>query len=288
MLTDSGGFQVFSLSDLSKITDDGVTFKSHIDGSLHHFSPEHSIKVQHVLDSDIIMAFDQCPPYPASRDDVGLAVRRTHEWLVRCRDYHEESGRADRQSLFGIVQGGVYEDMRIESSQFVSDMNLPGVAIGGVSVGEPTEWVSTVLEWCVPHLPVDKPRYLMGVGSPLDLIECVARGIDLFDCVLPTRLGRNGTLYTSVGKVNIKGARYARDMGPVDPSCQCAVCKRYSAAYLRHLYKSREILGCRLATYHNLSFIADLMRRIRLSIAEGTYSALRQKIHAAYESRSSW
>jgi len=271
MLTDSGGYQVFSLNELNKITDEGVTFKSHLDGSLHHFTPERSIEVQHGLGADIIMAFDECPPYPCQRDQVAVATERTHRWAERSAAYHHEHGDLDKQSLFGICQGGTYEDLRRESAEFMASLDLPGIAVGGVSVGEPTELMRAAVNWSVPYLPHEKPRYLMGVGTPDDIVQSVASGIDLFDCVLPTRLGRTGTLYTSQGRINIKGARFAEEFGPVDPACDCAVCRRYSAAYLRHLYKSNEILGSRLATYHNLAFYARLMRTIRERIRAGTY-----------------
>lgn len=276
MLTDSGGYQVFSLSDLNKITDDGVTFKSHLDGSMHHFSPERSIEIQHCLGADIIMAFDQCPPYPCTRDKVAEASERTHRWAERSLAYHMENGDPEQQNLFGICQGSTYEDLRIESAQQIASLGFAGFAVGGVSVGEPTEMMRSAVEWSVPHLPDDRPRYLMGVGTPLDLVESVAQGIDMFDCVLPTRLGRNGSIYTSNGRINIKGSRYAEDTSPVDPNCACAVCRRYSAAYLRHLYKTNEILGCRLATYHNLAFYASLMQKIRESIDHGSFSAFQR------------
>jgi queuine tRNA-ribosyltransferase len=276
MLTDSGGYQVFSLSDLNKITEDGVTFKSHLDGSMHHFSPERSIEVQHGLGADIIMAFDQCPPYPCTRDKVIEATERTFRWAKRCETYHNECGDASMQSLFGIVQGGIYEDLRVQSAQQIGSLGFPGVAIGGVSVGEPTDMMRAAVEWAVPHLPGEKPRYLMGIGTPSDIVESVARGIDMFDCVLPTRLGRNGSIYTSIGRINIKGSKYAEDSGPIDPNCSCAVCRRYSAAYLRHLYKCNEILGCRLATYHNLAFYANLMRQIRLNLEQGTFDSFQK------------
>lgn len=286
MLTDSGGYQVFSLNDLNKITEDGVTFKSHLDGSMHHFSPERSLEVQHGLGADIIMAFDQCPPYPCARDLTAEATDRTHRWARRCAVYHRDSGDPERQSLFGICQGGVYEDLRIQSAQQIASLDFPGFAVGGVSVGEPTDLMRAAVEWSVPHLPTDRPRYLMGVGTPLDIVESVARGIDMFDCVLPTRLGRNGSIYTSIGRVNIKGSRFAQDGGPVDPNCTCAVCRRYSAAYLRHLYKCNEILGCRLATYHNLAFYANLMREIRQSIEDGCFPSVREKVVAMHTGQS--
>jgi queuine tRNA-ribosyltransferase len=272
MLTDSGGFQVFSMNDLNRVTEDGVTFKSHLDGSMHHFTPEHSIDVQHALGADIIMAFDECPAYPATKDVVAAATSRTHRWADRCVAFHHNNGDPESQSLFGICQGGSFEDLRVESAQEIASRPFPGIAIGGVSVGEPTDLMRQAVAWSVPHLPEDKPRYLMGVGTPQDLIESVALGIDMFDCVMPTRSGRTGTLYTSQGKVNIKGLKYADESGPVDPECECAVCRRYSAAYLRHLYRCKETLGGMLATYHNLAFYKNLMVRMRKSIVDGTFS----------------
>jgi queuine tRNA-ribosyltransferase len=280
MLTDSGGYQVFSLQDLRKITDAGVKFKSHLDGSEHVFSPERSIEVQHALGSDIVMAFDECPPYPSTYDATRDATERTHRWLERCVAYHKEQNT--NQLLFGIAQGGTYEDLRRASAQFVASQDVPGLAIGGVSVGEPVEYMLAAVSWAVPELPPDRPRYLMGVGMPEDILQAVGQGIDMFDCVLPTRLGRNGTLFTRRGRVNIKGSRYADEFGPVDPECDCAVCRRHSAAYLRHLYKCNEILGSRLATYHNLAHYAWLMREIRAAIERGDYARFMAEMLARY------
>ncbi len=281
MLTDSGGFQVFSLQDLRKITEEGAAFKSHLDGSEHFFSPERSLEVQHALGADIVMAFDECPPYPSTHEATREATERTHRWLMRCKAYHDAQGT--NQALFGIAQGGVYEDLRRESAQFTAALDTPGIAIGGVSVGEPPDVMQAAVGWSVPHLPDHKPRYLMGVGTPRDILDAVAQGIDLFDCVLPTRLGRNGTLYTTRGRVNIKGARFTEDFGPVDPDCPCAVCARYSAAYLRHLYKCNEILASRLATYHNLAHYARLMEQIRAAIEADDYAAFRARTLNRYE-----
>ncbi len=280
MLTDSGGFQVFSLQDLRKITEEGARFKSHLDGSEHFFSPERSVEVQHALGADIIMAFDECPPYPCSHDATRDATERTHRWLARCAAYH--NARETGQWLFGIAQGGTYADLRAESAAFVAAQDTPGIAIGGVSVGEPPALMQEAIAQSMPHLPGHKPRYLMGVGTPQDILDAVAQGIDMFDCVLPTRLGRNGTLYTTGGRVNIKGSRYAEDFGPVDPECACAVCRRYSAAYLRHLYKCNEILASRLATYHNLAYYARLMDGIRRAIEQDDYNAFRTRTLARY------
>jgi queuine tRNA-ribosyltransferase len=271
MLTDSGGFQVFSLNHINKISEDGVTFKSHLDGTMHHFTPERSIKVQHELGADIIMAFDECPGYPATKEAVAAATDRTHRWADRCLSYHEAEGNPDSQSLFGICQGGSFEDLRRESAQSIASRNFAGIAIGGVSVGEPIELMRLAVEWSMPFLPENRPRYLMGVGTPEDLIESVSQGVDMFDCVLPTRSGRTGTLYTSLGKINIKGLRFADEAGPVDPNCNCAVCRQYSAAYLRHLYRTKETLGGILATYHNLAFYKRLMANIRQAIIDGTF-----------------
>ncbi len=281
MLTDSGGFQVFSLQDLRRISEEGVRFKSHLDGSEHFFSPEHSLAVQHALGADIIMAFDECPPYPCTHELTREATERTHRWLGRCVAYH--STQDTPQLLFGIAQGGVYADLRAESAQFVAAQDTPGIAIGGVSVGEPPALMQEAISHSIPHLPPHKPRYLMGVGTPLDILDAVAQGIDMFDCVLPTRLGRNGTLYTTYGRINIKGSRYADDFGPVDPDCDCAVCRRYSAAYLRHLYKCNEILASRLATYHNLAYYARLMAGIRQAIEADNYQEFRAHTLARHE-----
>ncbi len=280
MLTDSGGFQVFSLEELRVISEDGVKFKSHLDGSEHFFSPERSIAVQHALGADVIMAFDECPPFPCTEEATRAATERTHRWLTRCVQYH--NAQDTRQLLFGIAQGGTYENLRVESAQFVAAMDTPGIAVGGVSVGESPEQMQEAVGWSVPHLPEHKPRYLMGVGTPRDLLDAVAQGIDMFDCVLPTRLGRNGTLYTTLGRINIKGSKYTDDFGPVDPNCACRVCQKYSAAYLRHLYKCDEILASRLATYHNLAHYAQLMAGIRAAIAAGTYAQFRRETLARY------
>jgi queuine tRNA-ribosyltransferase len=281
MLTDSGGYQVFSLEDLRKITEDGVKFKSHLDGTEHFFSPERSLEVQHALGADIIMAFDECPPYPCEYDAAREATERTHRWLERCCQYHTEVD--SNQFLFGIAQGGTHERLRAESAQYVASMNTPGIAIGGVSVGEPADLMLAAVSWSIPHLPQEKPRYLMGVGTPQDILNAVEQGIDMFDCVLPTRLGRNGTLYTTRGRINIKGSRFTEDFGPVDPNCSCSVCQTYSAAYIRHLYKCDEILASRLATYHNLAHYAQLMAGIRAAIEADEYAAFKAKTLAGYE-----
>ncbi len=278
MLTDSGGYQVFSLKDLRKITEEGVHFRSTLDGSKHLFSPERVMEIEHELGADIIMAFDECPPYPATHEYMSDSVERTHRWLERCKIRHESlGGDGSGHHLFGIVQGGVHEDLRKKSVEVVSSMDFAGIAIGGVSVGEPPEEMVKQVALTAPLLPKDRPRYLMGVGTPTDILDAVAHGIDLFDCVLPTRMARNGTLYTSRGRVHIPNARWTDDDGSVDPECPCKTCQRHSAAYLRHLHKCNEILYARLATYHNLAFYAQLMEEIRRAIETGTFGALREK-----------
>ena len=240
ILTDSGGFQVFSLGPLRKITEEGVTFKSHLDGSRHFISPEKAMEIQNALGSDIMMAFDECAPYPADREYVKNSLERTTRWLQRCKDAHKNT---ENQALFGIIQGGMYKDLREQSAKEITAIDLPGYAIGGLSVGEPKPLMYEVLEYTTPLMPVDKPRYLMGVGSPDDLIEGVIRGVDMFDCVLPTRIARNGTAMTSQGKVVVRNAAYAKDFTPLDPECDCYCCKNYTKAYIRHLVKANEILA---------------------------------------------
>lgn len=263
VLTDSGGFQVFSLSDLRKITDDGVQFRSHIDGSPRFFSPESVMHIENQLGADIIMAFDECPPYPATRPYLETSLRRTLDWAKRCKAAH---ARPEEQALFGIVQGGEALDLRRQSAEALVDLDLPGYAVGGLSVGEPKPLMYDLLAYTTPLLPADKPRYLMGVGSPDDLFEGVERGIDMFDCVLPTRIARNGTVLTSNGKLVLKNAKYARDFEPLDEACDCMVCRSFSRAYLRHLLKAGEVLGIRLTSYHNVYFLLRLMENIRMAI----------------------
>ncbi|MGI6733006.1 MAG: tRNA guanosine(34) transglycosylase Tgt [Anaerovoracaceae bacterium] len=280
ILTDSGGFQVFSLGHLRKITEEGVTFRSHIDGSTHMFTPEKSIEVQNALGSDIIMAFDECAPYPADRAYVKQSLERTTRWLARCKEAHKNT---ERQSLFGIMQGGMYKDLRRQSAEEIVEMDLPGYAVGGLSVGEPKELMYEVLDDCVDLLPKDKARYLMGVGSPDCLFEGVERGIDMFDCVLPTRIARNGTALTSRGKVSIKNAKYEKDFSPLDPECDCYTCRNYSRAYLRHLFKAGEILSSMLLTNHNLYFLVNLMGKIRSAIEEDRFPELKKEFFLKYE-----
>ena len=265
ILTDSGGFQVFSLSDLRNIKEEGVTFKSHIDGSKHFFTPEMATKVQNDLGADIIMAFDECIPYPADFNYAKNSLERTTRWAKRCKDTHKNT---DKQALFGIVQGGMYKELREQSAYELLELDFPGYAIGGLSVGEPADEMYAMLDCTVPLLPQDKPRYLMGVGSPDYLIEGALRGIDMFDCVLPTRIGRNGTVLTSKGKVIIRDAAYARDYSTLDPECDCYCCKNFSRAYIRHLIKAGEVLGIRLTAWHNLRFLLKLMEDVRQAITE--------------------
>jgi len=279
ILTDSGGFQVFSLGPLRKITEEGVQFRSHLDGSKHFISPEKAMEIQNALGSDIMMAFDECAPYPADRDYVKNSLERTTRWLKRCKESHKNP---ETQGLFGIIQGGMYKDLREQSASEILDIDLPGYAVGGLSVGEPKPLMYEVLEYTTPLMPKDKPRYLMGVGSPDDLIEGVLRGIDMFDCVLPTRIARNGTAMTSHGKVVVRNATYAEDFLPLDPECDCYTCKNYSRAYIRHLVKANEILGSRLITYHNLYFLLKLMENVREAIKQDRLLDYRREFFTKY------
>ncbi|MCA9931636.1 MAG: tRNA guanosine(34) transglycosylase Tgt [Anaerolineales bacterium] len=265
ILTDSGGFQVFSLSNTRKIDADGVTFQSHHDGSYHRFTPESSIAVQENLGADVIMAFDECPP-PNNYNYVKQSLTRTHPWLVRCR----EAKKRDDQALFGIVQGGIFPDLRAESATFVTGLDLPGYAVGGLAVGETKAEMYATLDLMDPLLPRDKPRYLMGVGAPEDLVNGVLRGIDIFDCVLPTRLARHGSALVLGGRLNLRNAKFERDAAPIDTSCTCTTCTHFTRGYLRHLVKANEILGHMLLTTHNLHFLLNLMRQIRKAIRQGT------------------
>lgn len=279
ILTDSGGFQVFSLGPLRKITEEGVTFRSHIDGSEHFFSPEKAMEVQMTLGSDIAMAFDECTPYPCSYDYTLEALNRTSRWAERCRTAHS----LEEQGVFGIVQGGVFPDLRKKSAAEIVNLDFPGYAIGGLSVGEPKEVMYEMLDYTVPFLPEGKPRYLMGVGSPDCLVEGVLRGIDMFDCVLPTRLARNGTVFTRRGKLVVRNAGCARDLSPLDPECGCYACRNYSRAYIRHLIKAGEVLGIRLTTIHNLSFVLTLMQELRQAISQGKILEYRDSFMEKYQ-----
>lgn len=277
ILTDSGGFQVFSLQAHRKVDEKGVTFRSHIDGSFHRFTPEMVIGTQEKIGADIIMCLDECAD-PLDREYNEAALARTHAWAERCQAAQQ---RTD-QWLFGIVQGGVFGDLRRQSASFLTGLNFPGYAIGGLSVGEPKPVMHRILDITTPLLPVDKPRYLMGVGAPDDLVEGVARGIDLFDCVLPTRLARNAALLTRQGRINLRNARFSADPGPIEEQCDCYCCRHFSRAYLRHLFKAEELLGYRLATIHNICFQVRLMRDIRIAIAQGTFGQFRSEFLASY------
>ncbi len=283
MLTDSGGFQVFSLAHNAKIREEGVTFRSHIDGDLHTLTPERAMELEIGFGADIVMALDHVIGLPAPRADVQDAMERSHRWLDRCiTAFAEQDGAASGSSLFGICQGGLEPDLRKISAQYIAQAEVSGCAVGGLSVGEPKEEMAAMLEICCPELPRDKPRYLMGVGSPEDLWMGVERGIDLFDCVLPTRLARNAALFTPDGRINIKSRAYSRLHAPLDPSCDCSSCTTYTAAYLHHLFKADEVLGLRLASIHNLRFLARQMEAIRTAIASGTFLAAKAEFAARY------
>ncbi|WP_096440368.1 tRNA guanosine(34) transglycosylase Tgt [Alteribacter populi] len=279
ILTDSGGFQVFSLSDIRKITEEGVEFRNHLSGEKLFLTPEGSMEIQNALGPDIMMAFDECPPYPAEHDYMKASVERTSRWAERCLKAHK---RPEDQGLFGIVQGGEYEDLRKQSAEDLVSLDFPGYAIGGLSVGEPKDVMNRALEFTTPLLPQNKPRYLMGVGSPDSLIDGAIRGVDMFDCVLPTRIARNGTLMTSEGRLVVRNAKYARDFRPLDENCDCHVCKNYTRAYIRHLVKCNETFGFRLTTYHNLYFLTNLMKKVRQSIREDRLLDFREEFFEQY------
>jgi queuine tRNA-ribosyltransferase len=283
ILTDSGGFQVFSLGELRKIKEEGVTFQSHLDGSYHFISPEISIAVQEALGADIIMCFDDCPPHSDDYEYVRKSMEMTSRWALRCK----EIKRRDDQALFGIVQGGRFEDLRVKSAGELCEIGFDGYALGGLSVGEDKGIMYGVMELCDPILPEDKPRYVMGIGTPEDLIEGVFRGYDMFDCVMPTRNARNGMLFTSFGSINIRNACHSEDPSPIDSECSCYVCRNYSRAYLRHLFRAGEILASRLNTYHNLYYYLSLMAGARKAIAEGSFARFRREFYAKRESRVS-
>lgn len=285
MLTDSGGYQVFSLAKLRKLDTDGVTFNSHFDGKQHRFTPERVIEIQNILGSDIIMPLDECLPYPCEYERVKESLKITHDWAKRSLLYcmREDNEKRDKQWLFGIIQGGVYGDLRKESAIFMIEAGFKGFSIGGLSVGEPKEYMHSILEDVIPVLPEDSPRYLMGVGKPEDFFECIERGVDMFDCVLPTRMGRNGTILTHRGKVNLRNAKYTKDFTSPDPLCDCYVCKNHTSAYLRHLFITSEVLGPRLASYHNLYFSLNLVRRIRGAILEERFEEFKREFYGKYE-----
>lgn len=280
ILTDSGGFQVFSLGDLNKITEEGVKFRSPLDGSPMFLSPETATKIQHNLGADIIMVFDECAPYPAERKYVEKSVEMTARWAERCKAAH--AGREDVQALFGIVQGGMYDDLREWSARATINVDFPGYAIGGLSVGEPKPDMERGLEVVNAILPQDKPRYLMGVGTPTDFFRGVERGVDMFDCVLPTRSARTGRVYTNEGMMNMRNAVHATDTSPISESCGCYTCRNYCRGYIRHLFLAGEILAARLATWHNLAYFLDLMKGIRAAILEDTFVEFKAKALAAY------
>lgn len=279
ILTDSGGFQVFSLAGIRTIAEEGVTFQSHLDGSRQFIGPETSMDIQQKLGADIAMAFDVCSPYPCDHETARVNMERTHRWAQRCKEHHTR----EDQALFGIVQGAFYKDLRIESAKTLSDMDFIGYGIGGLSVGEPKPIMYEMLEEMMPYMPAHKPRYLMGVGTPDCLIEGVLRGIDMFDCVLATRIARNGTALTSAGRLVVRNAQYARDFGPIDPECDCYACTHFSRAYVRHLIKAGEITGGRLLSIHNLRFLIRLMERVREAIAEDRFLDFRKEFYAKYD-----
>jgi len=285
MLTDSGGFQIFSLATLRRIEKEGVEFRSHIDGSKHFFTPQSSMEIQKKIGADIIMCFDECSPYPCTHDYAARSMRMSVEWARRCKESFDEipgPAYSEGQLLFGIIQGSVYNDLRRESIEKTVEIGFPGYALGGLSVGEPKEEMISVLEASKGLLPEDKPRYLMGVGMPEDIWEAVERGIDMFDCVLPTRNGRNGQAFTSTGKVNIKNAEYIRDFGPLDQDCQCPACKGYSRAYLNYMFRAKELLVLRLLSLHNIYFLIKLLDFIRKSIESDSFIKSKKRFFDSY------
>ena len=269
ILTDSGGFQIFSLADTLKLSEDGVEFRSILDGTKHFWTPEENMRVQQDLGADIVMQLDQCPPYPAEKEFVATAVRRSADWAARCEAAHTR----EDQALFGIVQGGVFEDLRLESIERIAELDLPGYGIGGYSVGEPHELMLESLAPVCAAMPQDKPRYLMGVGNPTTIVLAIGLGIDMFDCVLPTRTARTGTAFSSAGRMNMRNAQYARDFGPLDPECSCPTCTQYSRAYIRHVVSMKEMLGSILLSIHNLHFLLDLTAKARVAVEEDRYGA---------------
>lgn len=275
ILTDSGGFQVFSLGELRKISEEGVKFQSHLDGSYHVLTPKLSIKIQEALGADIIMCFDECPAATADYGYVSRSLEMTTRWALRCKEAHRREG----QQLFGIIQGGMHHDLRARSLDEICAIGFDGYALGGLSVGEEKEQMYGVMECCAPLMPQESPRYIMGIGAPEDLVEAVWHGFDMFDCVMPTRNARNGMLFTSEGRINIKAKPYEDDAGPLDPACGCHVCRNYSRAYLRHLYRAGEILASQLNTYHNLYYYLDLMRRMREAIRDNRFNEFRRDFY---------
>ena len=278
ILTDSGGFQIFSLNALRQIKEEGVYFTSHIDGSQHFIGPEEALNIQNHLGADIIMAFDECVAYPADYDYAKTALKRTTGWAKRCKEYHKR----EDQSLFGIVQGGMYKDLRELSARELTELDFPGYAIGGLSVGEPKDIMYDILEHTIHFLPQDKPRYLMGVGTPDCLIEGVIRGVDMFDCVWPTRVARNGTVMTGRGRIIVRDAKYKKDFSPLDENCDCYTCRNYTRSYIRHLIKAKEVLGIRLTTIHNIHFLIKLMKEVRQAIQEDRLLDFRKEFYNNY------
>ena len=299
ILTDSGGYQIFSLAKLRKISEEGVHFQNHVDGTPAFISPEVAMEIQAALGSDIAMVLDECAPYPCERDYAEKSLEMTTRWAKRCKEAVEAgvspansksvaetaATTEDRQLLFGIVQGATFDDLRKQSAQAIVDLSFDGYAIGGVSVGEPVEEMMRAVESSEPFLPKEKPRYAMGLGTPPQLLEMVARGMDMFDCVLPTRLARNGTAFTAKGTLNLKNAEFALDKGPIEEGCPCPACREFSRGYIRHLVKAEEILGLRLITLHNLDFYLDLMRQARAKIEKGTFDSFRKSFIAGYKTR---
>ncbi len=279
ILSDSGGYQIFSLASLRQVTDEGVVFRSHIDGSEHMITPELAIQFQEALGTDIIMVLDECAAYDDSPDKVQRAMRRTHQWAERC----QKAQKRDDQALYAIVQGGIFTELRHQSAEYLTSLDFPGYAIGGLSLGEPKQVTMAVVEETVALLPENKPRYLMGVGSPEDIVEGVARGIDMFDCALPTRVARNGALFTRLGRVNIRKAVYSQMERAIDSDCDCYTCRTFSAAYLHHLFNCRELSAYRLATIHNLAFISRLLKKIRDAILDGTFGSFKDNFLASYQ-----
>jgi queuine tRNA-ribosyltransferase len=294
ILTDSGGYQIFSLAKLRKITEEGAHFQNHIDGSAAFISPEIAMEIQATLGSDIAMVLDECPPWPCEYDYAARSLEMTHRWAKRCRDWKEENAERPtpnaesrmKQMVFGIVQGATFEELRRSSAQTLAAMDFDGYAIGGVSVGEPEPEMMNAVEWSEPHLPENKPRYAMGLGTPPQMIELIARGVDMFDCVLPTRLARTAAAFTAGGTLNLKNAEFTFQTGPVEEGCACEACRGYSRAYIRHLLKSEEILGLLLLSIHNLHFYLDLMKRARRSIEDGIFSDFRARFVGGYRTRA--
>jgi queuine tRNA-ribosyltransferase len=289
ILTDSGGYQVFSLAERRKINENGVQFRSHLDGSAHLLTPERAVEIQANLGSDIAMVLDECPALPSTPEIIDKSLQLTARWAARCRERFStmrKESPGPLQMQFGIVQGGTFAELRAKSAELTVSIGFEGYAIGGLSVGEPNQVMYEVVEKTTPHLPANQPRYLMGVGTPIDLVECVARGVDMFDCVMPTRNARNGQLFTSQGPINIKNAQYAEDDGPVDPACGCYTCRTFSRAYLSHLYRAGEMTAATLNTLHNLSFYLDTMSRIREAISFGRFEDFRHSFHQTFTRRA--